>query len=43
MDIPGYINEVRAFYASGQTAEHRFRPALDRLFEFIDRNAEKRI
>lgn len=35
IDIQGYINEVRALYASGQTTEHSFRPALARLFGSI--------
>lgn len=36
MDIQGYLNEIRALYASGQTTEHSFRPALARLFQAID-------
>ncbi len=36
MDIAGYVNEIRALYASGQTTEHSFRPALARLFQSID-------
>lgn len=36
MDIPGYLNEIRALYASGQTTEHSFRPALVKLFRAID-------
>lgn len=36
MDIQGYISEVRALYASGQTTEHSFRPALAKLFGSID-------
>jgi len=36
MDIQGYVNEVRALYASGQTTEHSFRPALAKLFQSID-------
>lgn len=36
MDIQAYLDEVRALYASGQTTEHSFRPALARLFESID-------
>ncbi len=36
MDINGFVNEVRALYASGQTTEHSFRPALARLFASID-------
>ena len=36
MDIQSYLNEVRALYASGQTTEHSFRPALAKLFRTID-------
>ena len=36
MDVQGYLNEVRALYQSGQTTEHSFRPALERLFKSID-------
>lgn len=36
MDIQGYVNEIRALYASGQTTEHSFRPALAKLFGSID-------
>jgi hypothetical protein len=36
MDIQGYLSEVRALYASGQTTEHSFRPALAKLFQSID-------
>lgn len=36
MDIQGYVNEIRSLYASGQTTEHSFRPALSRLFNAID-------
>lgn len=36
MDIHGYVNEIRALYASGQTTEHSFRPALAKLFSSID-------
>jgi hypothetical protein len=36
MDIHGYVNEIRALYASGQTTEHSFRPALAKLFGSID-------
>ncbi len=36
MDINCFVNEVRALYASGQTTEHSFRPALARLFASID-------
>lgn len=36
MDIQGYVDEIRALYASGQTTEHSFRPALAKLFGSID-------
>ena len=36
MDIQGYVNEIRALYASGQTTEHSFRPALAKLFQSVD-------
>nr|WP_047165394.1 type ISP restriction/modification enzyme [Sphingomonas sp. Y57] len=36
MDIQGYISEIRALYASGQSTEHSFRPALAKLFGSID-------
>ena len=36
MDIQGYLNEILALYASGQTTEHSFRPALAKLFKAID-------
>jgi hypothetical protein len=36
MDIQCYISEIRALYASGQTTEHSFRPALAKLFQSID-------
>ena len=36
MDIQGYVNEIRALYASGQSTEHSFRPALAKLFGSID-------
>lgn len=36
MDIQGYVSEIRALHASGQTTEHSFRPALSRLFQSID-------
>lgn len=36
MDIQGYVDEIRELYASGQTTEHSFRPALARLFQAID-------
>ncbi len=36
MNLHGYVNEIRALYASGQTTEHSFRPALAKLFGSID-------
>lgn len=36
MDIYGYVNDIRALHASGQTTEHSFRPALAKLFQSID-------
>lgn len=36
MDIAGYLAKIRALYASGQTTEHSFRPALHDLFQSID-------
>lgn len=36
MDIQAYLNEIRTLYASGQTTEHSFRPALAKLFKAID-------
>ena len=36
MDIAGYLHDVRRLYDSGQTTEHSFRPALERLFASID-------
>ena len=36
MDIQSYVNEIRALYASGQTTEHSFRPALAKLFSSVD-------
>ncbi|MBI1402288.1 MAG: DNA methyltransferase [Porphyrobacter sp.] len=36
MDITGYLEEIRKLHASGQTTEHSFRPALERLFKSID-------
>jgi hypothetical protein len=36
MDLQSYIGEVRSLYASGQTTEHSFRPALAKLFGSID-------
>lgn len=36
MDVQGYLNEIRALHASGQTTEHSFRPALAKLFTSID-------
>lgn len=36
MDVQGYLSEIRALYATGQTTEHSFRPVLERLFKSID-------
>lgn len=36
MDIAGYLKTVRELYASGQTTEHSFRPALSKLFLSMD-------
>lgn len=36
MDIQGYVVEILALYASGQTTEHSFRPALAKLFGSVD-------
>ena len=36
MDITAYLSEIRTLHASGQTTEHSFRPALERLFKSID-------
>jgi hypothetical protein len=36
VNLQGYLNEIRALYASGQTTEHSFRPALAKLFGSID-------
>lgn len=36
MDITAYLAEIRKLYASGQSTEHSFRPALERLFASID-------
>ena len=36
MNIQGYLDEIRAKYASGQATEHSYRPALQALFESID-------
>ena len=36
MDIQGYLDEVRAKYASGQATEHSYRPTLEALFRSID-------
>lgn len=36
MDIAAYLDEVRHLYKSGETTEHRFRPALARLFGQIN-------
>jgi hypothetical protein len=36
VDIQGYVKEIRALHASGQSTEHSFRPALAKLFGSID-------
>lgn len=36
MDINAYLNEILRLHASGETTEHSFRPALERLFQSID-------
>lgn len=36
MDFNAYLNDIRRLYASGETTEHSFRPALERLFRSID-------
>jgi hypothetical protein len=36
VDIGGYLQEIRAKYASGQATEHSYRPALQKLFAAID-------
>lgn len=36
MDIQSYVSEIRTLYASGQSTEHSFRPALAKLFGSID-------
>lgn len=36
MDVQAYLNDIRTLYASGQTTEHSFRPALAKLFGSID-------
>lgn len=36
VDVHSYLSEIRALYASGQTTEHSFRPALSKLFKTID-------
>ena len=40
MDIAGYLEEIRAKYASGQATEHSYRGALERLFKSIDPDIE---
>ncbi|MBZ0163347.1 MAG: N-6 DNA methylase [Notoacmeibacter sp.] len=35
MDVAEYLAEVQRLHASGQTTEHSFRPALNRLFDSI--------
>ena len=36
MNIGGYLDKIRKLYASGQTTEHSFRPALVELFQSMD-------
>lgn len=36
MNIDGYLGKIRSLYASGQTTEHSFRPALAELFGSIE-------
>lgn len=36
MNIAGYLDQVRAQYASGRATEHSYRPALYELFQSID-------
>ncbi|KEO90257.1 hypothetical protein EH31_09205 [Erythrobacter longus] len=36
MEIAEYLAEIKKLYDSGQTTEHSFRPALERLFKSID-------
>lgn len=36
MDLQVNLGEIRALYASGQTTEHSFRPAVAKLFASID-------
>lgn len=36
MDITAYLAEIRKLYASGQSTEHSFRPALAKLFAAVD-------
>jgi hypothetical protein len=36
MDIQDYLTEIRTLSASGQTTEHSYRPAFERLFKSID-------
>lgn len=36
MNIAGYLDEVRAKFASGHATEHSYRPALQALFQSID-------
>lgn len=38
MNFNAYLNEIRRLHASGETTEHSFRPALERLFQSIDSN-----
>ena len=36
MNIAGYLEHVRAAYASGHATEHSYRPALHAMFASID-------
>lgn len=38
MSVANYVAELRRLYATGQTTEHSFRPALARLFDSISRD-----
>jgi hypothetical protein len=41
VDIHGYVNKIRALYASGQTTAHSFRPALFDLFQPSPKRSSK--
>jgi hypothetical protein len=36
MQIPEYLDQIRALYASGHATQHSYRPALHALFNGID-------